>query len=81
LIEEDDVIAGTVLQPCIAGGGDASVALLNAADLSVLGGDIGALVSRAVVHNDDFKIGIALGKDALDRLTEKSCSVIAGNDD
>src|SRR5262249_43080230 len=68
-------------QPSVAGGRHTSIVLSDVADAWIVSDNARAVVRRAIVHDDGFDRRIALGEHTLDRLSQKTGSVIAWNDD
>jgi len=67
--------------PGIAGRGRSPVFLAQAGKRRAVGGkQCRCIIGGAVVHHDEFEIGVALDEDRIDGLGEKTVPVMGGDD-
>jgi hypothetical protein len=76
-IEKYKALADTVPQSGVACGGQPLVFLPEIVHAGVTSYDRGGVVSRAIVHNHNLKVGIGLGQYALDRLPQEMGLLVA----
>ena len=84
-VEKGQVFASGYLHSRVASGRYASVCFVNYVDARVLPcilvGNCSAAVGRAVVHQNEFPVGIGLAQDALNAVGQVLLHLVAGNDD
>jgi hypothetical protein len=81
-VERNNKIAFGFLQGEVTGGGWAGVFLPEAADFIVTktSDDIGGVVRRAIVNDDQFEVSVVLNENAFDGLGNIRRGVVGGHD-
>src|SRR5258705_9459488 len=80
VVSERDNFARGGIDPRVAGGGEALVALPQAANGGECAGDFRRAVRRAIVHDDDLIIRVVQPRERIQACLQNASAVVTGDD-